>query len=67
MRIGAILKWLGVFAILLIAAEIGLRIVLGLGHPLLMEPNPVYGYMPAPNQDLERFFSHPYQRLRDAF
>ncbi len=58
MRASGMYRRIGVLAILLIAAEIALRVVLGLGHPLLMEPNPVYGYMPAPNQDLRRFFSH---------
>jgi len=42
---------------LLAALEIGLR-VLGLGHPLLIRPDPPYGYLPAPDQDLDRFFSH---------
>jgi hypothetical protein len=58
MRAGAIHRWLGGAVVLLIAAEIALRVVLGLGHPLLMGPNPIYGYMPAPDQDLHRFFSH---------
>jgi len=58
MRTGAISKSLGLLAILLVSTEIGLRGVLGLGHPLLMEPNAIYGYMPAPNQELHRFFSH---------
>lgn len=58
MRTGTIHSWLGVFVVLLIVAEIALRLVFGLGHPLLMQPNPIYGYMPAPNQDLHRFFSH---------
>lgn len=51
-------KWIGILIALLLAAEIALRVVLGLGHPLLIEPNPAYGYMPAPSQDLHRFFSH---------
>ncbi len=42
---------------LVVALEIGLR-VLGLGHPLLIRPDPRFGYLPAPNQDLDRFFSH---------
>jgi lysophospholipase L1-like esterase len=42
----------------LAVCEAGLRVVLGLGHPLLIKPNKIYGYMPAPNQNLQRFFSH---------
>ena len=60
MRKGAIhiYKWLGVAIALLFGAEIGLRLVFGLGYPVLIRPDPTYGYMPAPNQDLHRFFSY---------
>ena len=60
MRKGAtyIYGGLGLTIALLVGAEIGLRWVLGLGYPLLLRPDPMYGYMPAPNQDLHRFFSH---------
>jgi lysophospholipase L1-like esterase len=43
---------------MVVAVEVGLRVVLGLGHPLVMKLDPAYGYMPAPNQELHRFFSH---------
>jgi lysophospholipase L1-like esterase len=44
--------------IVLLVCELGLRTIVGLGHPLLIAPNPTYGYMPAPNQNLKRFFCH---------
>ena len=45
-------------SLMVVGAEIGLRLILGLGYPLLIRADPMYGYMPAPNQDLHGFFSH---------
>jgi len=36
--------------------ELGLRLILGLGHPVLFEVNPSFGSFPRPNQHLHRFF-----------
>jgi hypothetical protein len=48
---------LGLCALLLVL-EIGLRLGLGLGNPILFEPNVNYGYLPVPSQDVRRFGSH---------
>jgi hypothetical protein len=48
---------IGLASAILIVMELSLRLVLGLGHPLLISPNPTYGYLPSPNQELHRFFS----------
>ncbi|HEX5242880.1 MAG TPA: SGNH/GDSL hydrolase family protein [Tepidisphaeraceae bacterium] len=42
--------------ILLIGAEVVLRTVFGLGHPLLYQSDADCGYFPKPNQHLWRFF-----------
>ncbi len=49
-------RWLLAFLILIVATELGLRIVLGLGHPLLYQTDPACGYLPRPSQDIVRFF-----------
>ncbi len=36
--------------------ELGLRMILGLGHPLLFEVEPLFGSFPRRNQHLHRFF-----------
>jgi hypothetical protein len=38
--------------------EIGLRLIFGLGHPLLFQPDQDAGYIPKPSQRLHRFFAH---------
>lgn len=49
----------GILAVaLLLAIEPALRLVFGLGHPVLMKPSAAYGYMPTANQELYRLFSH---------
>lgn len=40
---------------LLVSAEVGARVGLGLGDPLLYETGPDYSYRVAPDQDLQRF------------
>ncbi|HWE01119.1 MAG TPA: SGNH/GDSL hydrolase family protein [Tepidisphaeraceae bacterium] len=47
------LKWL---VICLMLAELFLRLVLGLGHPILFARDAACGYVVAPNQDLRRLF-----------
>jgi hypothetical protein len=47
-----------IVAFLLLTVEMGLRFTLGLGRPLLFISDPTFGSIPAPNQDLHRFFSH---------
>src|SRR5437868_2879749 len=42
--------------ILLVIIELALRLVLGLGSPVLYRPDPACGYLPAPDQHLTRFF-----------
>ena len=42
--------------ILLIACEVVLRAVFGVGHPLLYQFDADCGYLPKPNQHLSRFF-----------
>ncbi len=44
-------------------AEAGLRFIFGLGYPVLIQPDKGeaeggYGYIPAPDQDVRRFFAH---------
>jgi lysophospholipase L1-like esterase len=43
---------------LFVGVEISLRSILGLGFPLLYVAADEYGYFPAPNQSLHRFFVH---------
>ena len=47
-----------ILAILVVATELILRSVFGLGHPLLYVADAGCGYLPAPNQHLHRFFAH---------
>lgn len=42
--------------VFLIVAEVLLRAVLGLGHPLLYQFDADCGYLPKPNQHIDRFF-----------
>ena len=52
----ALIGLLGLSAIVVLAAaEILLRVLYGLGNPVLYQPNPLYGYRPAPSQELTRF------------
>jgi hypothetical protein len=44
--------------LLLIVAEILLRLVFGLGSPLLYQQDPACGYLPKPDQKIYRFFAH---------
>ncbi len=45
-------------ALLVVLTEIGLRVILGLGSPLLYQPDPYCKYFVKPNQNLRRFFAH---------
>lgn len=45
--------WLIVTVVALVVAEVTLRLV-GLGHPVLYELSPEYGYRPRPDQHVER-------------
>jgi hypothetical protein len=47
---------IGVLALAAVALELGLRSILGLGHPLLYTAGPEFGYFPRANQRLHRFF-----------
>jgi hypothetical protein len=42
------------------ATEIGLREIAGLGHPILYELNPAFGYFPQPNQFTRRLFARTF-------
>ena len=44
--------------LLFVLLEGGLRLVLGLGNPVLYRADPSCGYLPAPNQHVRRFFCH---------
>ena len=46
----------GALVLLLICAELGLRLILGLGNPVLYQADAASGYVPVPNQHLRRFF-----------
>src|SRR5690242_8626459 len=43
--------------ILLVAVELALRLILGLGDPVIYQSDPACGYLPVPNQHVRRFFS----------
>jgi len=47
---------LAIVAVSLALAEALLRLIFGLGNPVLYELYPLYGYRLRPNQDLKRFF-----------
>jgi hypothetical protein len=51
-------RLLVVLLIGVIASELILRFVLGLGHPLLYSADANCSYLPAPDQHLYRFFAH---------
>src|SRR5947199_2577919 len=53
-----LLRGLVSLVILLIVSELVLRLVLGLGHPLLYQADASCGYFPKPNQHIYRFFCH---------
>jgi len=56
-RAARIFSWLvGVAAISAAVLEISLRLVLGLGTPMLYVPGEEFGYFPKGNQHLHRFF-----------
>jgi hypothetical protein len=46
------------FLVVAALAEVSLRFVLGLGHPVLVVPDTACGYLFKPNQDAYRFFCH---------
>src|SRR5437763_17186053 len=46
----------GTAIILLLVIELALRLVLGLGNPVIYQPDPACGYLPVPNQHVTRFF-----------
>ena len=48
----------------LVALELGLRVLFGLGNPILYDSNALYGYRPLPNQRLSRRFG-PALRLNN--
>ena len=50
-------KSLFVLIVTIVVLEVGMRAILGLGRPLLYSLDPIYGYFPAPNQHLRRFFA----------
>lgn len=50
------LKWFTLLYALLLALELSLRFVVGLGNPVLYQYDPACGYLPAPNQHVRRFF-----------
>jgi lysophospholipase L1-like esterase len=55
------LRWGRIFATLfgvLVALEIALRAIFGLGRPLLYKADADCGYVAQPNQDIVRFFHH---------
>jgi len=58
-RNGRFQRWLllggGAVVLLTAAAELGLRVFGGLGHPLLLQKDPEIGYLYQPRQQLERF------------
>ena len=47
--------FLGLFGLLIIT-ELSLKILLGLGNPIIYDSNPLYGFRPLPNQETKRFF-----------
>lgn len=55
-----VLKFLLVFAALVLIAEGLLRIGLGLGNPILITPDAACNYIIKPNQNVFRFFGHTY-------
>src|SRR4051812_16422854 len=58
-RFRRFLKRLMIVAVVgLILAEIGLRLILGLGPPVFYQPAPACGYLPKPDQNTTRFFAH---------
>src|SRR5665213_2780210 len=52
-RMFSSLRWM---AILLLLLDLALRLILGLGHPLLFVRDPACGYLLAPNQNVRRYF-----------
>jgi len=52
--------WLAarVLLILILSTELFLRLVFGLGSPLLYQQDPACGYLPKPDQKIYRFFCH---------
>jgi len=50
-------KWFTVLYALLLAAELSLRFILGLGTPVTYQYDDACGYLPAPNQQVRRFFA----------
>jgi hypothetical protein len=51
------LKWFTILYALLLALELSLRFVLGLGNPVIYRYDADCGYFPAPNQQARRFFA----------
>ena len=46
--------------VVLVVCEILLRLIFGFGSPVLYQADADCGYMPRPDQDVHRFFSHNY-------
>jgi hypothetical protein len=57
-RLSTATRRMAIAMAVLLCVELLLRFTVGLGRPLLFLPDPAFGSMPAPNQDLHRFFSH---------
>lgn len=47
-----------VIASFMLAIEISLRLIFGLGSPLLYQQDVACGYLPQPDQNINRFFAH---------
>jgi len=47
--------WLAFFLLFAVVAEVALRKLTGMGHPVLFYSHPVYGYRMLPNQETWRF------------
>ena len=48
--------WLAAIGLTLMLLELGLRLIVGLGNPVLLQQDTVCGYMLKPNQHIYRFF-----------
>lgn len=51
------IKWITILYALLLAAELSLTVVFGLGNPILYRYDPACAYLPAPDQQVRRFFA----------
>src|ERR1039458_2847959 len=53
-----IFRLLGAFILFIILTEAGLRFILGLGNPILIQSDAACSYILKPDQDVKRFFVH---------